>query len=110
RGRRRRGARGGRGRRDGRGVPPGGARGTLMAVVGPLAGVRYDPARVGDVGRVLAPPYDVITPAGQEELYARSPWNVIRLILPRDADRGAAAGRTPRQGIAAGGLRPAPEP
>jgi uncharacterized protein (DUF1015 family) len=81
-----------------------------MAVVAPLAGVRYDPARVGDVGRVLAPPYDVITPAGQEELYARSPWNVIRLILPRDADRGAAAGRTLREWMAEGVLRPDPEP
>ena len=67
-----------------------------MAVVSPLAGLRYDPARVGDVGQVLAPPYDVITPAEQTELHGRSPYNVIRLILPLEADRGAAAARTLR--------------
>ena len=81
-----------------------------MAVVRPLAGLRYDPARVGDVGQVLAPPYDVITPAEQAELYARSPYNVIRLILPREAERGATAARTLREWIDAGILRPDPEP
>jgi uncharacterized protein (DUF1015 family) len=64
-----------------------------MAVVRPLAGVHYDPAKVGDVGLVLAPPYDVISPAEQAALHARSPWNVVRLILPREADRGRAAAR-----------------
>jgi uncharacterized protein (DUF1015 family) len=48
---------------------------------------------VGDLGLVLAPPYDVISRPEQEELYGRSPHNVVRLILPKDADRGAAAGR-----------------
>jgi len=81
-----------------------------MAVVRPLAGWRYDPARVGDIGQVLAPPYDVITPAEQAELYARSPYNVIRLILPREAERGATAARTLREWIDAGILRPDPEP
>jgi uncharacterized protein (DUF1015 family) len=81
-----------------------------MAVVHPLPGLRYDPARVGDVGQVLAPPYDVITPAEQAELYARSPYNVIRLILPRESDRGAAAARTLGEWTAAGILRPDPEP
>ena len=67
-----------------------------MADVRPLAGLRYDPARVGDVADVIAPPYDVITPDEQQALYARSPWNVIRLILPREAERGASAARTLR--------------
>jgi uncharacterized protein (DUF1015 family) len=81
-----------------------------MAVVRPLAGLRYDPARVGDVGQALAPPYDVITPAEQAELYARSPHNVIRLILPREADRGAASARTLREWIDARLLVPDPAP
>jgi len=81
-----------------------------MAVVRPLAGLRYDPARAGDVGQLLAPPYDVITAAEQAELYARSPYNVIRLILPREAERGAAAAQTLREWIAAGILAPDPEP
>ena len=81
-----------------------------MAAVRPLAGLRYDPARAGDLGQVLAPPYDVITAAEQAELHARSPYNVIRLILPREAERGAAAARTLREWIAAGILAPDPEP
>ncbi len=71
-----------------------------MAVVNPFRGVRYDPARVSDLADVLAPPYDVISPAQQEALYARSPHNVVRLILPRDADRGAAASETLRRWMA----------
>src|SRR5881628_2898240 len=81
-----------------------------MAAVRPLVGLRYDTARVGDVGQVLAPPYDVITAAEQAELYARSPYNVIRLILPREAERAAAAAQTLREWIGAGILRPDPEP
>jgi len=81
-----------------------------MAVVRPLTGLRYDPAHAGEVGQLLAPPYDVITAAEQAELYARSPYNVIRLILPREAERGAAAARTLSEWIAAGILAPDPEP
>ena len=65
-----------------------------MALIRPLVGLRYDPARAGDMGKVLAPPYDVISPAEQTALYGRSPHNAIRLILPREADRGAASART----------------
>src|SRR5581483_4418361 len=81
-----------------------------MAVVRPLAGLRYDPARVGDIGRVLAPPYDVITPADQRKLYAKSPHNVIRLILPPETDRAAVAARTLRQWVDERILVPDPEP
>jgi uncharacterized protein (DUF1015 family) len=67
-----------------------------MAVVSPFPGVRYDPARVGSMASVVAPPYDVISPAEQAALYDRSPYNVVRLILPRETDRAAAAARTLR--------------
>ena len=33
-----------------------------MAVVTRSGALRYDPARVGDLRRVIAPPYDVISP------------------------------------------------
>jgi uncharacterized protein (DUF1015 family) len=81
-----------------------------VAVVAPLRGLRYDPARVGDPGAVLAPPYDVISPAERDALYARSPYNVVRLILPRDADRAAAAAATLRTWIEARVLVPDPAP
>lgn len=72
-----------------------------MAVVSPFAGLRYDPARVGALAAVVAPPYDVISPAEQAALYALSPYNAVRLILPREDDRAAAAGRTLREWIEA---------
>src|SRR5438128_12552334 len=58
------------------------SRATEVAVVRPLQGLRYDPARAGDLGLVLAPPYDVITPREQAELHPRSPYNVSPPIPP----------------------------
>ena len=46
----------------------------------PLRAWRYDLARVR-ASDVIAPPYDVISPEGQQRLYGRSPYNCIRLIL-----------------------------
>jgi uncharacterized protein (DUF1015 family) len=62
-----------------------------VATLNPFRGLRYDPKVVGDVGRVVAPPYDVINPAYQATLYDRSPHNVVRLILNRDTDAYASA-------------------
>ncbi len=65
-----------------------------MATLNPFRGLRFDPHTVGDVARVVAPPYDVIDPAHQAALYGRSPHNVVRLILNREADAYAAAAAT----------------
>src|SRR5438477_10267601 len=81
-----------------------------MAVVAPLNALRYDPARVGDMADVLAPPYDVITPAEQAELHGRSPYNAVRLVLPRETERAAAAARTLRAWVEERVLVPDPEP
>ncbi|MBE3583230.1 MAG: DUF1015 domain-containing protein [Limnochordaceae bacterium] len=51
-----------------------------MPVVLPFRGVRYDPARV-PIHQVVAPPYDVISPAERAQLHQRHPANVVRLIL-----------------------------
>ena len=50
-----------------------------MADVRPFRGLRYAPGIVGDAGQVICPPYDVIDPAQQAALYARSPYNAVRL-------------------------------
>ena len=55
-----------------------------MADVAPFRGVHYNLARVGELSAVVAPPYDIIRAPLQEELYHRSPYNVVRLILGRD--------------------------
>jgi uncharacterized protein (DUF1015 family) len=81
-----------------------------MAVVRAVRALRYDTARVGDLSRVIAPPYDVITPDEQAALYAASPYNVIRLILPREAARAEAASRMLREWMASGILVREPDP
>jgi uncharacterized protein (DUF1015 family) len=48
----------------------------------PFPGIFYRVPEA-ELRRVLAPPYDVIPPAYQEELYARDPRNVVRLVLNR---------------------------
>ncbi len=55
-----------------------------MAIIVPLQGTLYDPAVVGDIRRVVAPPYDVIDAATQRALYDRHPQNIIRLELGLD--------------------------
>src|SRR5271166_2790529 len=61
-----------------------------MADIRAFRAYRYDLGRVGALSDVVAPPYDVIDSALQDRLYARSPHNVIRLILnkegPSDSD------------------------
>ena len=50
-----------------------------MATVRPFQGIFYDPHRV-DLSRVVAPPYDVISPADQRRYYQQDTHNVVRLI------------------------------
>lgn len=79
-----------------------------MPEIRPLRGVRYDLARVGTLGDVVAPPYDVIDAELQRRLYDASSYNVIRLELTRDepgADRYAVAARTLRDWLREGVLR-----
>jgi uncharacterized protein (DUF1015 family) len=60
-----------------------------MAVVKPFRALRYDEERAGPLGRLVAPPYDVITPEERQEYRARSPYNVVHLTLP-DSEQDAA--------------------
>jgi uncharacterized protein (DUF1015 family) len=50
--------------------------------------LRYNPETVPDLGRVVAPPYDVISFAQRMNLAARDPRNVVAIDLPMDV--GAA--------------------
>ncbi|MFQ5788824.1 MAG: DUF1015 family protein, partial [Thermodesulfobacteriota bacterium] len=52
-----------------------------MSIVNGFRGFRYNPEKVDKIVKVLAPPYDVISPEEQSELYNDSPYNVARLIL-----------------------------
>jgi uncharacterized protein (DUF1015 family) len=55
--------------------------------IAPFCGVHYNPEKTNDFSEVVAPPYDVISPERQEELYQSSPHNVIRLILGKQGDQ-----------------------
>ena len=42
---------------------------------------RFNPDVVGDNGKCIAPPYDVINPTQQKKLYEQNQYNIIRVIL-----------------------------
>jgi len=50
--------------------------------VSPFRGIRYNQRIVGDLARVLCPPYDVITPRQQKLYYEENSYNAIRLEFP----------------------------
>jgi uncharacterized protein (DUF1015 family) len=54
-----------------------------MAEIRPLRAVRYEPAAVGSLDAVAAPPYDVIDDEMRAALVAKSPFNVVEIDLPR---------------------------
>ena len=54
-----------------------------MPEIQAFRGIRYDLGHVGSLSDVVAPPYDVIGPELQEQLYQQHPCNVVRLILNR---------------------------
>ncbi len=53
----------------------------------PFRALRFDPG-TSDLSAVLAPPYDIISPAERQGLLARDPHNIVRIELP--GDLGAA--------------------
>jgi uncharacterized protein (DUF1015 family) len=59
-----------------------------MAEIHPFRGVHYNQRQVSDLADVICPPYDVISPQLQQELYQRSQYNFVRLEhnreLPQD--------------------------
>jgi uncharacterized protein (DUF1015 family) len=62
----------------------------------PFHGYRYNAAKIKKFDDVLSPPYDVISAKEQEALYAKSPYNFVRVDLSKkvtgqDAYRATAA-------------------
>lgn len=55
-----------------------------MVDVRAFRGIEYDISKVGDLSKVIAPPFDVIPPAMQRQLHELHPANVVRLILPME--------------------------
>ncbi len=83
-----------------------------MPEVFPFRGLRFAASRPANLSRLIAPPYDVISPAIRAELAARSPHNVVHLTLGEDRtgdgpgeNRHVRAGRWLRAWIEEGALR-----
>ncbi len=61
-----------------------------MAKIAPFRGILYNEAKAGKIDKLVCPPYDIISPAEQQELYRKSPYNVVRLEFglasPGDTD------------------------
>ncbi len=55
-----------------------------MAKIVPIKGVRYSPEKISNLAKVIAPPYDVISPSEQDNLYKNSSYNIIRLEKPKE--------------------------
>jgi uncharacterized protein (DUF1015 family) len=51
-----------------------------MAIVKPFRGIRYDLGKTGaDLSALACPPYDIIPPSWQKQLYQRHPLNFVRV-------------------------------
>ena len=57
-----------------------------MVQIVPFRGLRYNPKKIRDISKVIAPPYDVIAAEERERLYRKSPYNIVRLILNQETD------------------------
>ena len=57
-----------------------------MPLIRAFRALRYDPEAFPDLARVVAPPYDVVSPLQRALLAARDPHNVVHLDLPLGAD------------------------
>ena len=55
-----------------------------MAKIIPFQGLRYNADKVGGLGLVTAPPYDVVSESERHSLYEKSPYNIIHLTSGKD--------------------------
>jgi uncharacterized protein (DUF1015 family) len=64
-----------------------------MTYIAPFRALRYDPSRVSPPN-VVTQPYDKITPEMRETYYAKSPYNLVRIILGKQ-EASDASGSDP---------------
>jgi uncharacterized protein (DUF1015 family) len=55
-----------------------------LAEIRPFRGVRYQQGLAGELADIICPPYDIITPRLQQELYRRNPYNFVRIEAGRE--------------------------
>jgi len=80
-----------------------------MADIFPFRGITFSKAKVGSYDKVVTQPYDKITSQMQETYYRKSPYSIVRIILPMVEDTAAgeryqSAAETLRSWLAEGVL------
>jgi len=72
-----------------------------MAKIAPFRGLYFNPRKVSDLSRVIAPPYDAMPPELEDVFCSRSPYNIARLVRgnPSDSEeeRSSPYGHAARQ-------------
>jgi uncharacterized protein (DUF1015 family) len=88
-----------------------------MPEVLPFRGVHYAASRPATLSKLISPPYDAVSPAYRDELAARSPHNIIHLVLEKERpgddateNRYMRSGRWFEAWLADGTLRQDPTP
>jgi len=64
-----------------------------MAIIKPFKGIRYNLEKAV-LKQVIAPPYDIISEKNRESLEVKSPYNIVKLILPQGEDKYRQAKKT----------------
>ncbi|MBU1090433.1 MAG: DUF1015 domain-containing protein, partial [Candidatus Omnitrophica bacterium] len=55
-----------------------------MTNIKPFKATFYNQERIKDPSRVVCPPYDVISPAGQKYYHQVNPYNLTHILLGKD--------------------------
>ena len=61
-----------------------------MADIRPFRGLRYNQSLINNLSEVICPPYDIISPQQQQELYHQGEYNSVRLECARDLPQDTA--------------------
>lgn len=80
-----------------------------MAVIKPFRALRYT-QKAGDIAKLTCPPYDIISEEERSAFLAESPYNIIRLELPRGENPYAQAGSVLKKWEAEGILQEDTQP
>jgi len=81
-----------------------------MTDIRPFAGIRYNPARVNDLNRVVTQPYDKVNEKMHAAYMAKDEHSFVRLILPLGEDKYRLSAETCLKWLADGVLKKDPAP
>lgn len=60
-----------------------------MAKIKPFCAVKFNSEKVGDLSKVVCPPYDIINKQQRKQCLKKSKYNAVSLVLPKGKNRHA---------------------